>query len=241
MRLLLRSFWIWIVSASCIIPWSFWVLIRRLFDRDPLRLHTARWFRRLGRLLGRVNPWRIYIAGIENYRPGQVYVVVSNHQSLMDIPLLAHLDIDAKWLAKSTLFKVPFVGWMMSASDDILVERNDKRKAAKALLTAVRYLRHNVSLVFFAEGTRTKDGSLLPFNDGPFQLALREKVPILPVVLDGTGEALPRNSWMFGSRRDLHIRVLPPVPTIDFDPKASDVLREAVRDRMVTELAKVRS
>ncbi len=240
MRLLLRSLWIWLASASCIIPWSFLVLLIRLFDRDPRRIVTARWFRRLGRLLGRINPWRIYVAGIEHYQAGQVYVVVSNHQSLMDIPLLAHLDIDAKWLAKSALFKVPFVGWMMSASGDILVERDDKRKAAKAFLRATRYLRQGVSLVFFAEGTRTIDGDLLPFNDGPFQLALREKIPVLPIILDGTGQALPRQSWLYGARRDLHVRILPPLSTADLDPKAIAALREAVRDRMAAELTKLR-
>src|SRR5262249_24876066 len=80
--------------------------IVRLFDRDPMRLRTGRWFRRLGRCLTRINPWRIHISGLENLRASQVYVIVSNHQSFADIPVITHLMLDTKWLAKAELFRV---------------------------------------------------------------------------------------------------------------------------------------
>ena len=156
-------------SAALILLWLPVLGLVRLFDREPLRLRTASWFRRLGRAIARVNPWRLHITGSENIGAGQVYVVVSNHQSWADIPLISHLKLDTKWLGKAELFRLPVVGWMMRMAGDVPVERADRRKAAQALLQCARYLRQRVSVVFFPEGTRSRDGEVLPFNDGPFQ------------------------------------------------------------------------
>jgi 1-acyl-sn-glycerol-3-phosphate acyltransferase len=81
-------------------------------------------------------------------------------------------------------------------------------RAPKALLQCARYLRQHCSVVFFPEGTRSPDRHVLPFNEGPFQLAIREHIPILPLVVDGSGAALPRNSWIFGSTQDIYLRIL---------------------------------
>ena len=110
--------------------------------------------------------------------PAQVYVIVSNHQSLADIPVITHLKLDTKWLAKAELFRVPVFGWMLRMAGDVPVERGDTRKAAKAMLQCARYLRQRCSVVFFPEGTRSRDGAVLPFNEGPFQLAIREQAPV---------------------------------------------------------------
>jgi 1-acyl-sn-glycerol-3-phosphate acyltransferase len=193
-------------------------------------------FRRLGPAIAKVNPWRLHITGTDRFDRSRVYVIVSNHQSLADIPLIAHINFDAKWLAKAELFRVPFVGWMMSMSDDVPVIRSDRRKAAHALLQCARYLRQGCSVVFFPEGTRSRDGQVLPFNDGPFQLAIRERVPVLPLVLDGSRDALPRNSWLFGNTLDMYLRVLDPVPVEELTVKDAAKLREDVRQYMITEL-----
>jgi 1-acyl-sn-glycerol-3-phosphate acyltransferase len=212
----------------------------RLFDRNPLRLSTARWFRRLGRALAKVSPWRIHIEGLQHIDPRQVYVVASNHQSLGDIPLLSHLPLDTKWLAKAELFRLPVVGWMMRAAGDVPVERADRRKAAQALLQCARYLRRHCSVVFFPEGTRSPDGEVLPFNDGPFQLAIREQTPVLPLVVEGSGNALPRHSFLFGGVQDIYLRVLPPVPVEGWSTKETAALREKVRGQIIDELHRLR-
>src|SRR5580658_4511102 len=113
----LRSIWIWTASATLVVLWVPLLGIVWTFDKE-LRLRTGRWFRRLGRLLSRVNPWNIRIFGRENLDANQVYVIVSNHQSLADIPLLSHLRLDTKWLAKAELFRVPLVGWMLRRSEE---------------------------------------------------------------------------------------------------------------------------
>ena len=189
--------------------------------------------------MARVNPWRLHISGRERVQPGQVYVIVSNHQSFADIPVVSHVNIDAKWLGKAEMFRVPLIGWMLRMAGDIPVARGDRRKSAQALLQCARYLRHGCSIVFFPEGTRSRDGQVLPFNEGPFQLAIRERVPVLPLVVEGTGDALPRNSWLFGGARDIHLRILEPVSVEGWTVKQSGELRDAVRreDRRRTEFA----
>src|SRR5258706_15086930 len=97
----IRSVYIWSANSFLLLIWLPLMGIVRLFDRDPRRIRTARWFRRLGRLFTKVNPWRIHITGLEHFDAAQTYVVVSNHQSLADIPILCHIRLDAKWMANA--------------------------------------------------------------------------------------------------------------------------------------------
>jgi 1-acyl-sn-glycerol-3-phosphate acyltransferase len=236
---ILRSAWIWGVTATLILAWIPVMALVGLSDRGPLRLRRGRWFRRLGLVVARANPaWRLHLTGLANLRRGDTYVFVSNHQSLADIPLIAHLRHDTKWLAKAELFRVPVFGWFLRLSGDVAVERGNRRKAAQSLLKCASYLRQRCSVVFFPEGTRSPDGEVLPFNDGPFQLAIREHVPVVPLVVDGTGNALPRNTWLFSERSDMHLRVLPPVSPDGWDSPGA--LRDAVRQRIIDELATLR-
>lgn len=236
----LRSIWIWFASAVLFLFWAALMAVVWLFDRDPRRIRTARCFRLLGRALAKVNPWSIHISGRENFHRDQVYVIVSNHQSFADIPVVSHLNVDAKWLGKAELFRVPVVGWMLKMAGDIPVERGDRSKSARALLKCAQRLRQGCSIVFFPEGTRSLDGAVRPFNEGPFQLAIRERVPILPVVLDGTGDALPRDSWIFGEARNIQLRVLEAVSPEGWTVKQSGELRDAVRQKIVDALAELR-
>jgi 1-acyl-sn-glycerol-3-phosphate acyltransferase len=236
----LRSAWIWLASGSLILLWFPLLAAIRLFDRDPRRLRTARWLRRLARVLSRVGPWRIHVSGVENLKPSQACVVVSNHQSLADIPVIAHLKMDTKWLAKAELFRLPVVGWMLHAAGDVPVDRADKRNGARAMLQCAKYLRQGCTMVFFPEGTRSLDGRMLPFNEGPFQLAVRERVPIVPLVVEGSGGALPRNTWLFGGTLDIQLRVLEAVNAAEWEMGQVGELRDAVRQRMMVELERLR-
>jgi 1-acyl-sn-glycerol-3-phosphate acyltransferase len=236
----LRSACIWAVVAGLILLWTPLLGAIRLFDGEPRRLRTGRWFRRLGRAVARVSPWRVQISGGENLRSDQVYVVVSNHQSLADIPVISHLKLDTKWLTKAELFRLPVMGWMLRMAGDVPIDRSDRRKGARAMLQCARYLRERCSVVFFPEGTRSPDGQVLPFNEGPFQLAIRERVPILPLVVEGSGTALPRNSWSFGGNRDVQLRILEAVPVDGWDMKQVAALRDAVRQKIVDELDRMR-
>ncbi len=236
-----RSLWIWIAIAALFAVWLPSMALVRLFDRDPLRRRTARLFRGLGRAISRVNPWRLHISGAERVRPESRFVIVSNHQSLADIPLITHIRVDAKWLAKAELFRLPVTGWMLRWAGDIAVERGDRRKAAQALLAGARALKQGLSVVFFPEGSRSRDGSVQAFNDGPFQLAIREQVPVLPLVVEGSGDALPRHTWIFRGTQDIYLRVLEPEPVGGLTTAQAGELRDRVRDRIVSELQSLRN
>jgi 1-acyl-sn-glycerol-3-phosphate acyltransferase len=233
---LLRSLWIWAASLLLIVLWVPLVAAVRLSDFDPRRLRTARWFRRLGPVLAWANPWRVRVSVQEPFDPNRVYVVVCNHQSMIDIPVISHLALDTKWLAKAELFRIPGFGWMMRMAGDVPVNRADRRSSARALLRCARYLREGCSVMFFPEGTRSPDGRLLPFNDGPFQLAIREGVPVLPLVVRGSGAALPKDSWHFGPAREIRLHVLPAVPTDRLTTKDTQRFQETVRDLIANEL-----
>ncbi len=237
----LRSAWIWAATTALVLLWVPLLGTIRLFDTDPLRLRTGRWFRMLGRVMARVNPWRIHVSGGEHVNAGQVYVIVSNHQSFADIPVISHLKLDTKWLGKAEVWRLPILNWMLRWAGDVPIDRDSRREGAKAMLQCARYLRQRCSVVFFPEGTRSLDGRVLPFNEGPFHLAIREQVPILPLVVEGSGAALPRNSWIFGKAQDIHLRILEPVPVDGWNIKQVPELRDAVRQRIVDELDRLRS
>ncbi len=240
----LRSLWIWSASAFLVVLWVPVLGLVWLFDGlsgKEQRLRTGRWFRRLGRMVTRVNPWNIQITGSEHMDTNQVYVIVSNHQSLADIPLLSHLKLDTKWLAKVELFRVPVFGWLMKMAGDVPVDRNVPRQGAKAMLKCAKYLRQRVSVVFFPEGGRSPNGEVQPFNEGAFQLAIREKIPILPLVVEGTGTALPSKTWLWGRTRNIQLRVLEAIPVEGWGVKESGALRDAVRQKIVDELDRLRA
>jgi 1-acyl-sn-glycerol-3-phosphate acyltransferase len=235
----LRSGWIWTANIMLILLWTAVVGFVRLFDHDSLHRRTARWYRRLGRVLARVNPWQVEVTGLEHVDSRNTYVVVSNHQSLADIPVICQVPLDTKWLAKAELFRVPVVGWMLRMAGDVPVDRADRRSAARALLACARYLRQGCSVVFFPEGTRSPDGEVLPFNEGPFQLAIRERIPILPLAVAGSGDALPRGTWIFGPRQTVQLRILPPESVHGLDLGQSGALRDQVRQKIIRALRPV--
>ena len=238
MRATLRSLWTWTVIATLILVWVPVLALVRLFDRDPARYTTGRLFRRLGAALTRVNPdWHVEVLGDIPEDPRHPYVVVCNHQSMADIPIVSRLPWEMKWVAKEELFRVPAVGTMMKLAGDIPVDRTNPRSGGQALVAARNYLQHRCSVMFFPEGTRSKDGRLLPFTDGAFRLAIKQGVPILPLALDGAVDALPKETWKFNHASNIRVKVLPPVPTAGLTAADTGALREQVRTMIAEQLA----
>ena len=237
----LRSLWIWFASAVIIAAWLPLLAISRLFERDPVRYRTGRLFRTVGIALAKANPsWRIVVSGEKIENPRKPYVVVSNHQSMADIPIVSHLPWEMKWLGKAELFRLPIIGWMMKLAGDIPVERSDRRKSAIAFIHALKYLEQHCSVMFFPEGTRSIDGRVQRFADGAFQLAIKAKTAILPIALDGSFDCLPKKSWKFGPSLTIQIKVLPPVDTSSFTLDDVAVLREKVRQMIIQQVAEWR-
>ena len=238
----LRSLWIWFAVIALIILWLPLLALIKLFDRDPVRYRTGRWFRRLGAAMCNVNPqWRIHLSGHEAVRnPRKPYVVVSNHQSHADIPILSNLPWEMKWIGKKELFTMPIIGWMMKLAGDIPVDRSDRRSGAKMLLTSMKYLDQQCSVIFFPEGTRSPDGRVGRFNDGAFHLAIKAQVPLLPIAIEGSYGCLPKKSWKFGKPSDVHVSVLPEVGTTGLTKEDAAALNAKVRQMIIDQVARCR-
>lgn len=233
----IRSAWVWGLVALLAIPEFLILLVICAFDRDPNRRRAGNFVHGCGALITRFVPgWRVSIEGCDPATLKGSYIVVANHQSHTDIPVISRLPMDFKWVAKKELFSIPVIGWMFALSREIAVDRKDARAGAKALMQTVKYLESGFSVVFFPEGTRSKDGRLLPFQDGPFRIALKKKIPILPVVVEGTGKLLPRNTMLFTGHRRFRVRLLPPITTLAGEWEDAGALRDETHRRMQSTL-----
>jgi len=130
---------------------------------------------------------RVEIEGLENVDRSRPQIFVANHSGLHDIlSLAATLPIQFRWIAKKSLFRVPFMGWHMRRSGYIPIDRDNPRDMAKSILEAAKAINHGINAIAFPEGTRSKTGELGKFYGGAFSLALRTGVPLVPVSLEGS-------------------------------------------------------
>lgn len=237
----LLSAWVWSATAFLAVFELLWMVAIVLFDRDPLRRRAGRFLHWCGYVITRLRPaWRVTIEGDVPTREDGAFILVGNHQSHSDIPVISCVPLDFKWVAKKELFSIPVVGWMFGMAGQIAVDRKDSRAGAKALIQASRLLQQGMPVLFFPEGTRSRDGNLLRFQDGPFRLALKTGVPILPVVIEGTGALLKRNSLVFSDATDFRVRLLAPISTAKENWPDAAALRDAVHGTMQRELDAMR-
>jgi len=161
-----------------------------------------------------LNPyWDVKVEGLDNIDHKKTYVVVSNHQSLADIVLMYKTKMQFKWVAKESLFKIPVLGWNMLLAKHIRLRRKEFSSIKKVYKEASQWLRSGISVIFFPEGTRNNDSAVGEFQNGAFKLAIKEKVPILPILIQGTRDAIPKGSWRFTTKISCLIKALPPIDT----------------------------
>ncbi len=230
-------FWIFLtLSSIALFPVA--VLIWALtapFDRRRTLLHqfTCFW----ASLYTWLNPaWRVRVEGREKIRPDVAYVMVANHQSLLDILVLFRLFAHFKWVSKIENFRVPCIGWNMSLNRYIKLRRGSRESIAQALEACEKAIGEGSSIMMFPEGTRSPDGHLRAFKPGAFSLALKTGAPILPIVIEGTAQALPKRGFVLQGRHAIRIRVLDEIPHATFASAPVDALTETVRERFVVEL-----
>lgn len=145
------------------------------------------------RLIGFFTPMPVSVSGLENIDRKQSYVVVSNHQSHFDVFIISGwLHMDLKWVMKKELRKMPFLGYATEKVGYIIIDRSDRNNAIKQLNAAKNKIKDGTSVMFFPEGTRSKDGNIGEFKKGAFLFALQLGLPILPVTINGTRKILPR-------------------------------------------------
>ena len=181
---------------------------------------TAGWFAR--RLWAPALLWvagaKLEVEGAENVDARRPTLYASNHQSAIDIPaLFVALPVDLRFVAKEQLRWVPLVGWYIQIAGHILVDRSNRARAIASLdRAAERIRRRQISLIVFPEGTRSPDRRILPFKHGPFGLALKAQIPVVPVTIEGSAEVMPRASWRI-RRGTVRVRIGAPLEVEHFD------------------------
>ena len=180
-----------------------------------------------------LNPyWDVKVEGLDNIDHHKTYIAVSNHQSLADIVLMYKTKMQFKWVAKESLFKIPVLGWNMLLAKHIRLRRGDFSSIKRVYKEAAKWLRSGISVVFFPEGTRSDNSGMGEFQNGAFKLAIKEKVPVLPIIIQGTRDAIPKGSWRFTTKVSCLIKVLPPIDTSNYTPAEYGLLRDLARDQL---------
>ena len=179
---------------------------------------------------------KVVVQGLEHIDPKQSYIIVSNHQSHMDIPvLIVILPLRFTIIAKKELFRIPIFAQAMRGFGILEIDRSNRARAIATLKRAAEIARtENVSILAFPEGTRTEDGSLRPFKKGPFLLALDSGLPILPITIDGTFPILPKNSMIISRGHTVKVTIHPPIDTHQYTHETRDLLIEETYQRIAS-------
>ena len=184
-------------------------------------------------ILLHLNPyWNIKVSGLENIDKKKTYVMVANHQSLADIIVLYQMKSQFKWVAKESLFKIPVLGWNMSLAKHIKLERGNFSSIKKVYHEAAKWLRQGMSVLFFPEGTRSETGEIGEFQNGAFKLAIKEKIPVLPILITGTRNIIHKGGKQFSTKIFCGMRVFPPIETSSLGPGDFDRIKDKVRSEL---------
>ena len=190
---MMRTILIWIRAIFATFFWGFTSLVGAIFDSSGN--FGFRCMSRWARSLLRIGGVEVRTEGFEKISEGRNYLFLSNHQSMVDIlALSATIPVKFGWMAKSSLFKIPFLGWHMKKMGYVPIDRKSVTSSTKGLIYASNLLKGGGSLVVFPEGSRSKDGALKSFKDGAFFLALESKTPIIPLCIRGTAGIIRKGS-----------------------------------------------
>lgn len=197
------------------------------FDRRRLILHrfTCIW----ASIYTWINPaWSVRVRGREHVDPARTYVMVANHLSVVDIFVLYRLMVHFKWVSKEENFKIPFIGWNMRLNDYVPLKRGNRDSVIEMFDHCRRTLSSGSSIMMFPEGTRSKTGELKAFKPGAFDLAIQTGCPVLPIVIQGSHEALPKKGFTIRPQR-IRITVLDPIEPETFGDASAEELAQRAR------------
>ena len=177
---------------------------------------------------------RVEVEGTEHLEGRRATLYACNHQSSIDIPaLFVALPVDLRFVAKEQLRWVPLVGWYIQMAGHILVDRSNRARAIASLdRAAERVVRRHISLIVFPEGTRSPDARVLPFKRGPFGLALKARIPVVPVTIEGSARVMPRRSWRIRPGV-IRVRIGAPLDTTCFEAEDRAGLARVTREAVI--------
>lgn len=203
-------------------------IVVALFSRNGNAPHLVA--RAWARSILFVSGIHVHVNGLENLNVDGSCILMPNHQSNFDIPvLLGCLPIQFRWLAKSELFKIPIFGRGMRGCGYISIDRSNRKSAFQSLAEAAAKIRNGVSVLIFPEGTRSRDGRILPFKKGGFVLSVDAGVPIVPIVIFNTWSIMPKDRLRIRTQ-SVRMDILTPIPTSGYTRKTKDDLMNSVRN-----------
>ncbi len=233
-------YWVFVgVSSIALFPVAVAIrLFTAPFDWRQRILHqfTCFW----ASLYSWLNPaWRVIIEGKERLRRGVPYVMIANHASLLDILVMFRLFVHFKWVAKMEAFRVPFIGWNMYRTRYVRLKRGDGKSIAGMMEACERWIRRGSSIMMFPEGTRSLTGTLRSFKHGAFTIARKTGAPLLPIVIEGTGRALPSKGFVIRGLHRIRIRILDEIPAEAWADLTPEAMAERTRALFEKELGQV--
>jgi 1-acyl-sn-glycerol-3-phosphate acyltransferase len=225
---MIRTIFVWSCIVIATLVLGVFVLIIYPFDRKGRAGHYyAKLWGKVALLANRV---KVRIEGMGDLNGKGPYVFMSNHQGSYDIfALLGHLPYQFKWLAKKELFSIPFFGWTMTAVGYISIDRGGSRDTVEAMNEAAQKIRDGMSVVIFPEGSRSPDGLIQPFKKGGFTLAIKSKVPIVPIAISGSRDIMPKDR-LTAAPGEIRMLVDRPIETEGFSSKDRESLMKKVKE-----------
>lgn len=204
------------VQAALLFVWTaFWIcialLIRLLSRSSRVPLALARWVWAPSVLRAIASRVQIVESAPLDYRRSHLFV--ANHQSFVDIPVLfAALPTELRFLAKDELRRIPFVSWYISAMGMVFIDRHDSEASRESVEDMADVLKDGSSMVSFPEGTRSRSGGVQSFKTGSFVAAIKSGVPVVPVAIAGSAQALPPDGFTLRPA-SIRVNVGTPIPT----------------------------
>jgi 1-acyl-sn-glycerol-3-phosphate acyltransferase len=144
------------------------------------------------------------------------------------------LPVNFRFVAKKQLQLVPMVGWYLWLAGHVFIDRSNRQSAITSLETAAEKIRGGTSIFLYPEGTRSDDGSVLPFKKGPFALALKARVAVVPVTIEGSGKLMPKSTWRI-TPGPIRVKIGKPIDTTKFAEDDREGLARAVRDAVIAD------
>lgn len=191
---LFRAVLCWPLIVPATVAHSATAIARALSGGSTQDVHRS--YLGFSRFCMRVGGTHLHVYGANRIEPGQAYVVVSNHESNWDsLALIAGLpQLALRFVAKRQLLRIPLFGQALQLTGNVIVDRDRSGTDLKRIESQMSVRDHRVSMLFYAEGRRSRDGALHPFKTGAFATALAHKLPILPVAICGTRPIWPPES-----------------------------------------------